>query len=333
MTPRSALEIQASVVGLYERHPFPSIADKRAKVTREMGMRLYLLGIRPEDYVGRRVLDAGCGTGEYSCWYGSQGADVTGVDLSEPSLSRAAEYARGQQLGNVRFEKQSVLALTFPDASFDYVYSMGVLHHTPDPYGGFRELCRVLRPGGVLVVSVYNKFSRLPHNLKQRLVWRVAGNDPDRRVARAKRLFPRTCRALQRSRGDDSDVLLYDAFGIPHESRHSVGELLGWFDRNDIQYLGAFGPVTLRDNLLAQRRIRHHDADSFKGFFDGFRLASWAIDTLPRLTGPLASPDTPERPVFRRPSRLSRGLVQLGWMVLGFRFSIFSLSGRKAGGR
>lgn len=331
MTPPSASEIEAGVVRLYERHPFPSIADKRAKVAREMGMRLHFLGIRPEDYVGRRVLDAGCGTGEYSCWYGSQGADVTGVDLCEASLSRAAEYARTQRLGHVRFEKQSVLALTYPDAAFDYVYSMGVLHHTPDPYRGFRELCRVLRPGGVLVVSVYNAFSRLPHNAKQRLVWRIAGDDPDRRVAWARRLFPRTCRALERNRGDGSDVLLYDAFAIPHESRHSVGEVLGWFDRNDIQYLGAFGPLTLRDNLLAQRLLRHGQFGSFTGFFDGFPLAAWAVATLPRVAGRPAAPDSLTRAVFHRPSRLSRGLVQLAWTVLGFRFSIFSLSGRKPG--
>jgi SAM-dependent methyltransferase len=208
---------------------------------------------------------------------------------------------------------------------------MGVLMITPDPYRGFRELCRVLRPGGVLVVSVYNTFSRLPHVLKQRLVWRVAGADPDRRVAWAKRLFPRTCRALQRNRGDDSDVLLYDAFAIPHESRHSVGEVLHWFDRNDIQYLGAFGPVTLRDTFLALRLIRHHEFDRFRGFFDGFPLASSVVDRLSRLAGrpPVDAWLAPR--AFRRPWALSRGLVQLCWALLGFRFSIFSLSGRKPG--
>jgi SAM-dependent methyltransferase len=324
----TASQIEARVVRMYEAHPFPSIADKQAKVDAEMPIRLRLLGIAPADYVGRRVLDAGCGTGEYAAWYGRQGGQVTAVDLSEPSLRRAAQYAAGQGLSNVRFDKQSVLALDFPDGSFDYVYSMGVLHHTPDPYGGFRELCRVLRPGGVLVVSLYNRFSRLPHNARQALVRRVAGDEPDRRVAWATRLFPRTCRALRRNRGDDSGAILYDAFAIPHESRHSVGELLHWFDANDVRYLGAFGPVTLRDTVLALRLMRQPEFGRFRGYFAGFPLAAWAVRALPRLAQPGADVQPP--PAFRRPSRLSRGLVQLAWTVLGFRFSIFSLAGRKA---
>jgi SAM-dependent methyltransferase len=326
---RTAAEVQASVVELYEAHPFPSIEDKRAKVAAEMPIRLRLLGIGPGDYVGRRVLDAGCGTGEYACWYASQGSDVTAVDLSAPSLGRAREYAAGQGLENVRFQKQSVLALDFPDASFDYVYSMGVLHHTPDPYGGFRELCRVLRPGGVIVVSLYNRWSRLPHNVKQAVVRGIAGSDPDRRVAWAKRLFPRTCRALQRNRGNDSGAILYDAFAIPHESRHSVGELLRWFDDNRVDYLGAFGPVTLRDNLLALALMRRREHGDFQGYFQGYPLASWATSVLPRLAEQLGGIEPGEPRHFRRPSRASRAVVQLAWTLLGFRFSIFSLSGRK----
>jgi SAM-dependent methyltransferase len=326
----TAGQIQASVVRLYEEHPFPSIADKAAKVGAEMPIRLRLLGIEPGDYIGRRVLDAGCGTGEYACWYAGQGSHVTAVDLSEPSLRRASQYAADRGLSTVRFEKQSVLALDFADGSFDYVYSMGVLHHTPDPYGGFRELCRVLRPGGVLIVSLYNRFSRLPHNARQALVRLVAGDDPDRRVAWATRLFPRTCRSLRRNRGDDSGAILYDAFAIPHESRHSVGELLRWFDDHDIRYLGAFGPVTLRDNLLALGLMRTREFDTFKRYFAGFPLAEWAVSALPCLASRAAAPTGEMRRAFPRPSRLSRGVVQLVWTILGFRFSIFSLAGRKA---
>lgn len=329
MSNARASEIESRVVQMYEQHPFPSIADKARKAEEEMALRLLFLGIRPEDYAGKRVLDAGCGTGEYSCWYARRGSLVTAVDLSGPSLRLAAEYARGQGLENIQFLKQSVLKLEFPDASFDYVYSMGVLHHTPDPYGGFRELCRVLRPGGVVMVSLYNKFGRFRHNLKQRVVRAVAGDDMDRRVAVAKRLFPGTCRALKRNRGDDSDIIIYDAFGIPHESQHSIGEVLRWFDRNGVEYLGAFGPATIRDNLLALKLMQQGQYRGFKRFFEGFPLAAWAANSLPRATAALAGEPDLQRLAFRRPAWVSSGVVQACWFLLGFRFSIFALAGRK----
>lgn len=318
---------------MYQQHPFPSIADKRRKADLEMPLRLTLLGIKPHDYVGKKVLDAGCGTGEYSCWYANQGSEVTAVDLCDASLERATDYANEQNIRNVSFQKQSVLNLNFPDASFDYVFSMGVLHHTPDPYGGFRELCRVLRPGGVIVISLYNKFGRFRHNLKQLVVRTIAGGDIDRRVAVARRLFPRTCRSLQKNRGDESDIILYDAFGIPHESQHSIGELLRWFDLNSIQYLGAFGPVTIRDNLFALRLLQKKEFSNFKHFFDGFTLTNRTVHLFPAILSRLAKERHENGFDFTRPHCFSRGLVQLCWFFLGFRFSIFSLSGRKADGQ
>lgn len=322
-------EIEKNVVGMYEQHPFPSIEDKGEKSEAEMAFRLQILGIKPEDYVGKKVLDAGCGTGEYSCWYARRGSRITAVDLSEPSLRIAAQYAKKEKLENITFEKQSILKLDYPDATFDYVYSMGVLHHTPDPYAGFCELCRVLRPNGVILVSLYNKYGRLRHNIKQLIVRSLAREDTDRRVAWAKRLFPRTCRSLQRNRGDDSEIILYDAFGIPHESQHAAGEILDWFSREEIDYMGAFGPLTVRENLLALRLLQHNEFVGFKRFFQGFPIAAWAVDSLPRIVNLFPSGKVQKNQDFRHPPWVSRGLVQFLWFMLGFRFSIFSLSGRK----
>jgi ubiquinone/menaquinone biosynthesis C-methylase UbiE len=329
-TASNSVDIESDVIRMYERHPFPSIKDKRQKAEAEMPLRLRLLGIKKEDYVGKKVLDAGCGTGEYSCWYANQGGDVTGVDLSETSLDNATDYAKREGIKNVKFEKQSVLKLNFPDASFDYVASMGVLHHTPNPYGGFRELCRVLRPGGVILISLYNRYGRFRHNVKQSVVKGLAGDDIDNRVAWAKRLFPRTCCSLQRNRADVPDIILYDAFGIPHESQHTVGEVLRWFDSNRVEYMGAFGPVTIRDNLLALTLLQRDEFSGFKHFFEGFSVVARTVHILPKTMNWLTGKHTQHELVFDRPSWFSRAVVQSCWFVLGFKFSIFSVAGRKA---
>jgi len=163
--------------------------------------------------------------------------------------------------------------------------------------------------------------------MKQLLVRSLAGDDIHKRVAWAQRLFPGTCRALKKNRGE-SDVILFDAFGIPHESQHSIGEVLKWFDRNKIDYLGAFGPATLRDNLRAFRRKEMH---GFKNYFKGFSLATGAINTLSWAVDRFAQQEADNDVSFSRPPWFSRGLVQACWFLLGFKFSIFSLAGRKIG--
>jgi len=318
--------IQEKVVAMYERHPFPSVDDPFRKTAEEMKLRLKLLGLSCEDYSNKNILDAGCGTGEYSCWYASQGNSVTGIDLSLPSLERAKAYAHNYGIQNIKFDHQSVLKLKFPDNTFDLTYSMGVLHHTPDPFRGFQEIVRVTKPGGIVIVSVYNRFGRLRHNLRQRWVNFLAGDDMDHRVNVAKKWFPKTCRQLKARMRSSSDTILYDAFGIPHESQHSIGEILKWFDCNGIDYMGAFGPVSIGDTLFA---LRQQEYKKFEESLEAYPLSVRVGRILSVLARIFGKTDTDKNRVFERPSWFSRGLTQMGWFILGFRFSIFSLAGRK----
>lgn len=125
-------------------------------------------------------------------------------------------------------------------------------------------------------------------------------------------------------------MILYDAFGIPHESQHTAGEVLRWFDHNDIDYKGAFGPLTIKDNLRALKLMQRGEFGGFKRFFDGYSLASRAVNTLPRLADRFTDDVSEDDLTFNRPPWWSRGIVQLAWFMLGFRFSIFAMAGRKA---
>ena len=103
---------------------------------------------------GKRCLDGGCGSGRYSVALAMHGAgEVIAVDVSESGLAEAKQRARAFQ--QIKFQKASVLALPFPDASFDFVWSAGVIHHTADFDKALSELTRVLRPGGRLYLLVY----------------------------------------------------------------------------------------------------------------------------------------------------------------------------------
>ena len=62
--------IQSRVVGMYSKHPWPGTR----RTDEEMGWRLKVIGVTPKHYVGRRVVDVGCGTGDYALWYAAHGA-------------------------------------------------------------------------------------------------------------------------------------------------------------------------------------------------------------------------------------------------------------------
>ncbi|MES2353812.1 MAG: methyltransferase domain-containing protein [Pseudomonadota bacterium] len=101
---------------------------------------------------GKRVLDVGCGSGRFAEVALQAGADVVAIDYSS-----AVDAARANLSSYKNFEviQASVFDLPFRAGSFDYVYCLGVLQHTPDPAKAFAALPAQLRAGGRLAVDVY----------------------------------------------------------------------------------------------------------------------------------------------------------------------------------
>ena len=104
-----------------------------------------------EDITGKKLLDAGCGTGWFSKLSCERGAIVTSMDLGENLLSKVAQKCTSERVVG------SILEIPFKDNSFDIIVSSEVIEHVPDPYHAIQELFRVLKPGGTLVLTTPNK--------------------------------------------------------------------------------------------------------------------------------------------------------------------------------
>ncbi len=111
-------------------------------------------GLTPIALEGARVLDGGCGMGRYLRVAAESGANVIGMDLSAATLA-AQELTRDRP--NVSVIRGDLLRPPFAEGSFDHIYSLGVLDHTPDPRAAFHALAKLLKPGGRIVVWVYPK--------------------------------------------------------------------------------------------------------------------------------------------------------------------------------
>lgn len=111
-----------------------------------------------DKFPGAKLLEIGCGMGSDLLQFARGGAIVTGADLTPRSVETSKHrFKIYDQPGT--FVLTDGERLPFADASFDVVYSNGVLHHTPDTEGAVREVHRVLRPGGTAKVMLYYRNS------------------------------------------------------------------------------------------------------------------------------------------------------------------------------
>ena len=118
---------------------------------------------------GKKVLEVGLGVGSDLLNWVRSGAKVSGVDLTQASVSLVRERLASEQL-YAELIVGDAENLPFPDAQFDIYYSWGVLHHTPDTRKALAQAWRVLKPGGTLKLMLYHYPSVFAY-----LVWVLYG--------------------------------------------------------------------------------------------------------------------------------------------------------------
>mgnify|MGYP001383149087 CR=1 FL=1 len=228
-------------------------------------------GWRPSDLSGKIVLDAGCGGGRHSePALSFMPNELYCVDISEAIDVHQASFESIPNNNRIFRSQCSIDTLPFADNSFDVVFCMGVIQHTPDPFKTFSELLRVLKPGGKLVVDTYLKSWRLYTNL-QFLFWRpffkILGHDRGKtlidlmapklfHIHRAImdvpllnsifwRVFPFDSKfpILNLSRSEELDwfiMSIYDGYLSEFIYPQTINSLINWCSKFDLEYCDVF---------------------------------------------------------------------------------------------
>lgn len=197
-------------------------------------------GLTPEEVAGRLVLDVGCGMGRFADVVSRWGGRAVGIDLS---LAVEAAHANLGGRENVRILQADLFRLPFRHGSFDIVYSLGVLHHTPSCERAFRQLVPFVRPGGRLCVWVYGtmgpweRFARLYRRVTVRMPKRLLHTlchiaIPWHHVCRLPLLGPLLWIVLPVSRHPNPDWRVLDTFdwySPEYQSLHTFPEVYRWF--------------------------------------------------------------------------------------------------------
>jgi 2-polyprenyl-3-methyl-5-hydroxy-6-metoxy-1,4-benzoquinol methylase len=105
-----------------------------------------------EDFRGKEVLECGCGGGQHTSFVAPYVKHITAVDLNTVNIA----IQRNQKLNNIEFMEADIANMDIGKA-FDIVFSIGVVHHTDNPYKTFENLKKHVKPGGKLILWVYSE--------------------------------------------------------------------------------------------------------------------------------------------------------------------------------
>jgi SAM-dependent methyltransferase/uncharacterized protein YbaR (Trm112 family) len=177
-------QVQRAFGHKWTRQPWWGLEGASARVFDEWMLARYGWSDRNvyERFMGsrRRVLDAGTGLGREAMRMAQANpeAEVYGLELSE-CVDEAAGHAARRGIRNVHFVQADLMAPPFAPASFDFILSEGVLHHTPDTRAAFRSLARLLAPGGEIAFYVYRKKAPLREFADDYVRERLQGRSPE----------------------------------------------------------------------------------------------------------------------------------------------------------
>src|SRR5437762_5603046 len=210
-----------------------------------LGFYPYLESYVPEDFGGKKVLEVGLGYGTLGQLIASRNADYVGADIAKGPIANMRRRLSWLGLPEDHAVQASALALPFEDATFDYVYSIGCLHHTGDLERSVQEVHRVLVPGGRAVVMLYNR-----HSLRR---FRYA--------------VVRTLRGRRGGSLDDELRGVYDAHGSGEAAPHT-----DFVSRGEVRRL-------FRDFVRVEI-----DVQNFDGYAFGIKR-EWFLGNLARVVG------------------------------------------------
>jgi 2-polyprenyl-3-methyl-5-hydroxy-6-metoxy-1,4-benzoquinol methylase len=219
----------------YDKYNYPKIncytKKQEKRHAKLMEKILSYSNLSKKQLNGKKLLDAGCGTGEKAIFFSKNKADVTAIDFSSGQLNVLKERKEKNNL-KLRIIKMDLLESNFKNlGKFDLIFCTGVLHHTENPYKGFLNLVSCLKKDGVIVIALYHKFARIRYRLIRFFLHLFYSRNPQKLeyFFQNSKFFSIFKNAPKNS--------IYDRYLVPYESYHTINEVKNWFLKNNIELL------------------------------------------------------------------------------------------------
>jgi 2-polyprenyl-3-methyl-5-hydroxy-6-metoxy-1,4-benzoquinol methylase len=250
----------ARVRAQYEENPYPRWVlppSQRAAITLNQFLAGQFpgVGFRPvNDLPDLDILIAGCGTGHHPIEMARRyvGARVLAVDLSLASLAYASRKSRELGVGNVTYGQADILELSSLERSFDVVDASGVLHHLADPLEGWRRLCALTRPGGVMRIGLYSALGRAEVAAARRFIAERGFEPTAADIRRCRQeLVTTPMRALEKTHDFNTASECRDLLVHVEEHHVSIGAIAGFLAAQGLGFVGFEVSMPTRQAYLA----------------------------------------------------------------------------------
>jgi 2-polyprenyl-3-methyl-5-hydroxy-6-metoxy-1,4-benzoquinol methylase len=238
-----------TVQAFYEEAPFPNYNDfdTVASFIKAADRGVFARLLREQIPSGSTILEVGCGTGQLSNYLAATTFNrVYAADMTLASLRLGAKFARVNGISRVGFLQMNLFRPCIRPESADVLITNGVLHHTGNTRAAFESIVPLVKPGGYILVGLYNGIGRLRTDLR-RLLYKCIGErallmDPHLR----KSLSPEKRRSWVR-----------DQYLHPVERKHSISEVLDWFHELGISFVssipGILEPFGESSNIFQEK--------------------------------------------------------------------------------
>ena len=208
--------------------------EDRATFSAKTGMAL-------ADLQGMQVLDAGCGGGRYSKVCGEAGASVVGADHSA-AVAKAKQLC--SHLPNVEFAQADLKRLPLEPASFDFVFSIGVMHHDASTKSVFDAVAKMVKPGGRYSVWLYRRNQWWQETINRALRRRTTRMNPEKLeqwcewgawlggLPVVNKTLNKIVNFSAHPNYENRVCDTFDWFAPQYQYHHTVAELCSWFERS-----------------------------------------------------------------------------------------------------
>ncbi len=257
-----------SVTQFYEIEPFPNYSsneDRRSLL--DKGDSNYL-SKKLKEFIGfnKSFIEIGSGTSQLSNYLAlGTNNKIYAFDPTETALRLGYNFASENKINNVTFINADIFDDVLEDEIFDFVWCSGVLHHTKNPFEGFKIIQKSLKPGGYIFIGLYNKYGRLRTFIRQ-FLYKIFGR-------KLIMLMDPYLRSLNKKTSERKiNSWIRDQYEHPLEQSHTFDEVLGWFDNHEIEFINSIPSIGGDENSLYFKQSSSGRGNSISRIFSQIKM-------------------------------------------------------------